>query len=66
MVVVKIAGTRCNVTSVTDTEIVCITGQHSPSQKTNVWVEINGNGMATQVCTFCLREFLQYNSILLN
>ncbi|XP_052063691.1 fibrocystin-L-like [Mytilus californianus] len=48
VVVVKIAGTPCNVSTVTDTEIVCLTGKHSPSQKTKVWVEINGNGMATQ------------------
>jgi hypothetical protein len=46
---VTIAGTTCTVSSISNTEIVCVTGQHTPSQKTSVTVEINGNGVADQV-----------------
>lgn len=46
---VTIAGTTCTVSTATDTKIVCTTGQHTPSQKTFVTVEINGNGIADQV-----------------
>ncbi|CAG2205079.1 unnamed protein product [Mytilus edulis] len=45
---VTIAGTTCTVSTATDTQIVCTTGQHTPSQKTSVTVEINGNGIADQ------------------
>lgn len=46
---VTIAGTTCTVSSISNTEIVCTTGQHTPSQKTSVTVEINGNGVADKV-----------------
>ncbi|XP_048254094.1 fibrocystin-L-like [Haliotis rufescens] len=46
-VTVTIGGADCSVSTVTTTEITCISGATS-SQKTQVVVEINGNGMAKQ------------------
>ena len=47
---VTIAGTVCDVQSVSPTQITCVTNQHKKSQKTNVRVEVAGNGKAMQVC----------------
>jgi hypothetical protein len=46
---VSIGGSECTVTSVTDSEIMCTTGEHSPSVRTQVQVQIASNGIATQV-----------------
>ena len=47
---VKIAGTTCDVGTVSDTTITCTTNQHAKSEKVNVEVEVAGNGIAKQVC----------------
>ncbi|XP_067676837.1 fibrocystin-L-like isoform X2 [Haliotis asinina] len=44
---VSIGGTDCPVSTVSSTEIVCVT-ERSTSQKTKVRVEISGNGIAKQ------------------
>lgn len=46
---VTIAGTACDVRSVTSTQITCVTNQHGKSEKTNVRVEVSDNGKAIQV-----------------
>ncbi|XP_018426208.1 PREDICTED: fibrocystin-L [Nanorana parkeri] len=45
-ITVTIAQAQCNVTSVNDTQIVCITTAQSPSQKAKVRVNIKGQGVA--------------------
>ncbi|XP_062574409.1 fibrocystin-L-like [Saccostrea cucullata] len=45
---VSIAGTVCDVQTVTPTEITCVTNQHTGSQKALVRVEVAGNGKAVQ------------------
>ena len=46
---VTIAGTVCAIKSESETEIVCRTGAHTPSEKTFVRVDVTGMGVATQV-----------------
>ena len=46
---VTIAGTPCDVQSESETQIVCRTGEHKPSEKTKVRVEVGDNGIALQV-----------------
>lgn len=46
---VTIAGTVCDVNSVSPTQITCVTNQHKKSEKANVRVEVSGNGKAVQV-----------------
>ena len=48
--VVKIGGVNCVISSTTNTQIVCATDQAPNSMKTKVSVEIDGNGVAKQVC----------------
>ncbi|XP_048254422.1 fibrocystin-L-like isoform X3 [Haliotis rufescens] len=45
---VSIGGTDCPVSTVSTTEVVCVT-ERSTSQKTKVRVEVSGNGIAKQV-----------------
>ena len=47
--VVKIGGVNCVISSTTNTQIVCATDQAPNSMKTQVSVEIDGNGVAKQV-----------------
>ena len=47
---VEIDGTACVVSSVTDTEIECVTGPHKGSVTTKVEVQVSGNGIAEEVC----------------
>ncbi|XP_068094025.1 fibrocystin-L-like [Hyperolius riggenbachi] len=44
---VTIAQSPCNVQSANDTQIVCITSAHSPSQRAKVRVNVAGQGVAT-------------------
>ena len=44
-----IAGTPCDIQSESETQIVCRTGEHKPSEKTKVRVEVGNNGIALQV-----------------
>jgi hypothetical protein len=46
---VTIAGTVCDVRTVTTTQITCVTNQHGKSEKIDVRVEVSGNGKAIQV-----------------
>ncbi|XP_072104046.1 PKHD1 like 1, tandem duplicate 1 [Mobula birostris] len=43
---VTVAEAACEIQSVNETNIVCITGAQSPSQKTKVKVNVKGNGIA--------------------
>ncbi|XP_051879473.1 PKHD1 like 1, tandem duplicate 1 [Pristis pectinata] len=43
---VTVAEAACEIQSVNETSIVCITGAQSPSQKTKVKVNVRGNGIA--------------------
>ncbi|XP_043545298.1 fibrocystin-L-like [Chiloscyllium plagiosum] len=43
---VIIAETPCEIQSVNETNIVCVTGAHFPSQQTKVIVNVRGNGIA--------------------
>ncbi|XP_061168814.1 fibrocystin-L-like [Saccostrea echinata] len=45
---VSIAGTVCDVKTVTPTQITCVTNQHPRSQKALIRVEVAGNGKAVQ------------------
>lgn len=52
-VVVTIEGSPCLIPAdyvVTDTEIVCVTGDHEQSVKTHVRVSVGEIGIATMVC----------------
>lgn len=49
---VTIAGTVCDVNSVSPTQITCVTNQHKKSERANVRVEVAGNGKAMQVGDF--------------
>ncbi|KAG8441696.1 hypothetical protein GDO86_010760 [Hymenochirus boettgeri] len=46
LVSVSIAKTNCTVQSLNDTCIICVTGEHSPSQQATVQVMISGQGFA--------------------
>ena len=46
---VTIAGTTCDVSSVNDTSVECVTQAHRPSVKTKVDVSVGSKGIATQV-----------------
>ncbi|KAG8441692.1 hypothetical protein GDO86_010757 [Hymenochirus boettgeri] len=46
LVSVSIAKTNCTVQSLNDTCIICVTGEHSPSQQAMVQVMISGQGFA--------------------
>ena len=48
---VWIAGSVCDVESVTDTQIVCVTNEHEGTVKAKVKVKIANNGWALQVST---------------
>ncbi|XP_068094022.1 fibrocystin-L-like isoform X1 [Hyperolius riggenbachi] len=47
LITVTIAQSPCNVQSANDTQIVCITSAHSPSQKAKVSVNVAGQGVAS-------------------
>ena len=48
---VTIDGSSCSVTTVTNTELECVTGPHAGSGVTRVEVEVSGNGIAEEVST---------------
>ncbi len=47
--IVTIGGTECTIQSESETQIICRTGAHTPSEKTKVRVEVGNNGIAIQV-----------------
>ena len=47
---VSIDGSECTIQTISDTEIVCLTGEHKQSVDTFVTVDINGDGDAWKVC----------------
>lgn len=63
---VKIDSSECIVSTVTDNEIVCVTGPHIGSIETKVEVQISGNGIAGEVDTcphkysFYLRQYHRF------
>lgn len=46
---VTIAGSVCDIESSSDTEIVCVTNEHRPSEETKVRVAIRDQGIANMV-----------------
>jgi hypothetical protein len=46
---VTIAGTPCDVSTVSNTQVVCTTNQHNKSETVKIEVQVAGNGIATQV-----------------
>ncbi|XP_069118773.1 fibrocystin-L-like [Argopecten irradians] len=55
---VTIAGTLCNITSWSNTTVVCVTEAHSKSERATVRVEVGCNGKADEVFSLALLKTL--------